>query len=56
MASTAIILPLQKCDKAEFRSLLHVDRGSIFTLDLSNYNVIQCIQKMCEVKKASHPK
>ena len=56
MATTATMIPLPKCDRVGFNNLLHVDRDSIFTLDLSNYNVIQCIIKMCEIKKHAHPK
>lgn len=45
-----------KCNLTEFSNLLHTDKDNIHTLDLSNYNLIECIEKMCEIKSASHPK
>lgn len=50
MATTATMIPLPKCDRVGFNNLLHVDRDSIFTLDLSNYNVIQCISELLPPK------
>lgn len=49
-------LILDNCNKEAFNELLHTDRNSIFTLDLSGYNVIDCIKKMCEIKGTNHPK
>ena len=45
----------KKCNKAQFNNLLHVYRSSIFTLDLSKATVVECIEKMCDTKKAGHP-
>lgn len=43
--------------KAEgFREYLNSSVNNMFALDLSNCTVIECIQKMCEIKQRSHPK
>lgn len=39
-----------------FREYLTSSAGSMFALDLSNCTVIECIDKMCEIKERSHPK
>ena len=39
-----------------FREYLNSSKNDMFTLDLSNCTVIECINKMCEIKQRSHPK
>ena len=39
-----------------FREYLASSMSSMFALDLSNCTVIECINKMCEIKSRSHPK
>ena len=39
-----------------FREYLTSSMGNMFALDLSNCSVIECINKMCEIKSRSHPK
>ena len=38
-----------------FREYLASSMNNMFTLDLSNYTLIECIRKMCEIKSRSHP-
>lgn len=38
-----------------FREYLNASAGDMFALDLSNCTLIQCINKMCEIKQRSHP-
>ena len=40
----------------EFRSYLESGKNNIFVLDLSESTLIECIQKMCEIKQTAHPK
>ena len=40
----------------DFGEYLASSRNNMFTLDLSNYTLIDCINKMCEIKARSHPK
>lgn len=39
-----------------FREYLNSSMDSMFALDLSNSTLIECINKMCEIKSRSHPK
>ena len=39
-----------------FREYLASSMGNMFALDLTNCTVIECIDKMCEIKSRSHPK
>lgn len=39
-----------------FREYLASSMGNMFVLDLTNSTVIECIDKMCEIKSRSHPK
>jgi len=39
-----------------FGSYLSTSRGNMFSLDLSNSTLIECIDRMCETKRRSHPK
>jgi len=39
-----------------FREYLNSSMSSMFALDLTNCSVIECIDKMCEIKLRSHPK
>ena len=39
-----------------FGEFLASSMNSMFTLDLTNCSVIECINKMCEIKARSHPK
>ena len=39
-----------------FREFLASSMNDMFSLDLSNCTVIECINKMCEIKSRSHPK
>jgi integrase len=39
-----------------FREYLASSMSNMFTLDLTNCTVIECINKMCEIKERSHPK
>ena len=39
-----------------FREYLTSSMGNMFALDLSSCSVIECINKMCEIKSRSHPK
>ena len=39
----------------EFKEYLKSSKNNVFVLDLSNYNLIECINKMCEIKSRSHP-
>lgn len=38
-----------------FRDYLNSSKNDMFTLDLSSSTVIECINKMCEIKSRSHP-
>lgn len=40
---------------ADFREYLTSSMSDMFSLDLSNCTVIECINKMCEIKSRSHP-
>ena len=40
----------------EFIKYLESGRSNIFILDLSDCTLIECIQKMCEIKSQAHPK
>ena len=40
----------------DFGKYLASSMNNMFTLDLSNYTLIDCINKMCEIKARSHPK
>ena len=46
----------QRKDSAGFRDYLHSSMNNTFVLDLTNCSVIECINKMCEIKERSHPK
>ena len=39
-----------------FREYLNSSMDNMFALDLSNCTLIECINKMCEIKSRSHPK
>jgi len=39
-----------------FREYLKASMGDMFALDLRGCSVIECIEKMCEIKSRSHPK
>ena len=39
-----------------FRDYLFSSMNNMFTLDLSNCTLIECVDKMCEIKSRSHPK
>lgn len=39
-----------------FREYLNSSMNNMFTLDLTNCTLIECIVKMCEIKSRSHPK
>lgn len=39
-----------------FREYLNSSQNNMFVLDLSGCTVIECINKMCEIKSRSHPK
>jgi hypothetical protein len=39
-----------------FREYLTSNMGNMFALDLSGCSVIECIEKMCEIKERAHPK
>ena len=39
-----------------FREYLNSSANNMFALDLSNCTLIECINKMCEIKSRSHPK
>ena len=38
-----------------FREYLNSSKNDMFALDLSYSTVIECIDKMCEIKSRSHP-
>lgn len=38
-----------------FKNYLHTDKNDMFILDLGNSTLIECINKMCEVKQRFHP-
>ena len=38
-----------------FREYLNSSKNDMFALDLSSSTVIECINKMCEIKARSHP-
>jgi hypothetical protein len=38
-----------------FREYLASSMSNMFAIDLSNCTVIECIDKMCEIKERSHP-
>ena len=40
----------------DFRNYLLSSRNNMFELDLSECTLIECINKMCEIKQRSHPK
>ena len=39
-----------------FRDYLISSKDNMFALDLSGCTLIECINKMCEIKSRSHPK
>lgn len=39
-----------------FREYLNSSQNNMFVLDMSGCTVIECINKMCEIKSRSHPK
>ena len=39
-----------------FREYLASSMDNMFALDLTNCSVIECVDKMCEIKQRSHPK
>ena len=39
-----------------FREYLNSSMDDMFSLDLSNSTLIECIDKMCDIKSRSHPK
>ena len=39
-----------------FKEYLNSSMNDMFSLDLSNCTLIECINKMCEIKQRSHPK
>lgn len=39
-----------------FRDYLKTSKSDLFVLDLSNCTLIECIDKMCEIKSLSHPR
>ena len=39
-----------------FREYLNSSMNNMFALDLSNCTLIECIDKMCDIKSRSHPK
>ena len=39
-----------------FREYLNSSQNNMFVLDLSGCTLIECINKMCEIKMRSHPK
>ena len=41
---------------AGFREYLTSSMNDMFSLDLSRCTLIECINKMCEIKSRSHPK
>jgi hypothetical protein len=38
-----------------FREYLNLGKDNTFILDLSSSTIIECIDKMCEIKSWSHP-
>lgn len=43
-------------DTNKFKQYLLSSKDNILTLDLTNCTVIECINKMCEIKERSYPK
>jgi len=39
-----------------FREYLSTSKSDMFILDLSKCTIVECIEKMCEIKSRSHPK
>lgn len=39
-----------------FRDYLKTSKSDLFVLDLSDCTLIECIDKMCEIKSLSHPR
>jgi hypothetical protein len=50
------MMTLTFCGNTAFRDYLQSSRNDMFVLDLSNCTMVECIEKMCEVKQRSHPK
>ncbi len=46
---------IKKDTQNGFRKYLNSSKNSTFVLDLSDCNIIECIDKMCKVKMRSHP-
>ena len=46
----------EKNANSGFREFLASSMNNLFTLDLTNCSVVECINKMCEIKERSHPK
>ena len=44
------------CGNTAFREYLQSSKSDMFVLDLSKCTVVECVEKMCEIKQRSHPK
>jgi hypothetical protein len=44
------------CGNTAFRDYLQSSKSDMFVLDLSNCTMVECVEKMCEIKSRSHPK
>ena len=50
------MMTLTFCGNTAFREYLKTSANNMFVLDLSNCTMVECVEKMCEIKKRSHPK
>ena len=50
------MMTLTFCGNTAFREYLQSSASDMFVLDLSNCTMVECVEKMCEVKQRSHPK
>lgn len=44
------------CGNTAFREYLQSSKSDMFVLDLANCTMVECVEKMCEIKSRSHPK
>lgn len=44
------------CGNTAFRDYLNSSANNMFVLDLTNCTMVECINKMCEIKSRAHPK
>ena len=44
------------CGNTAFREYLQSSASNMFVLDLSKCTVVECVEKMCEIKARAHPK